>query len=167
MSEATAGHAVFDVSAQVRELPETSATMVADHRFTDDPAASARVFRVYHPTPPHSHASCDEYLYVLSGRCRMKFGDDLSPPGPLAPDEPERFVLPAALATKAAVYSAWKASGLSKVALAARLDLAEKEVRRILDPDYPTGLARMEQAAQALGIALVVGSRPVPVADAA
>lgn len=102
---------------------------------------------------------------VVQGR--MKFGDDLSPPGPPAPGEPERFILPAALAIKAAVYSAWKASGLSKVALAARLDLAEKEVRRILDPDYPTGLARMEQAARALGIALVVGARPVPVADAA
>ena len=31
-------------------------------------AASARVFRVYRPTPPHYHATCDEYLYVLSGR---------------------------------------------------------------------------------------------------
>lgn len=69
-------HGVFDVAAYAARLPETSDTMVADHRFTDDPAASARVFRVYHPTPPHSHASCDEYLYVLSGRCRMAFGDE-------------------------------------------------------------------------------------------
>ncbi|MEA1831650.1 cupin domain-containing protein [Methylobacterium durans] len=69
-------HAVFDVAAAASGLPETSATMVADHRFTEDPAASARVFRVYKPTPPHSHASCDEYLYVLTGRCRMKFGDE-------------------------------------------------------------------------------------------
>ncbi len=68
-------HAVFDVAAHARALPETSDTMVADHRFTDDPAASARVFRVYTPTPPHTHASCDEYLYVLSGRCKMKFGE--------------------------------------------------------------------------------------------
>jgi mannose-6-phosphate isomerase-like protein (cupin superfamily) len=26
------------------------------------------VFRVYRPTPPHYHATCDEYLYVFSGR---------------------------------------------------------------------------------------------------
>lgn len=71
-----AGHGVFDVLAHARALPETSETMVADHRFTDDPAASSRVFRVYRPTPPHTHATCDEYLYALSGRCMMKFGDE-------------------------------------------------------------------------------------------
>ncbi len=77
MSEARgAGHAVFDVAASVRGLPETSATLVADHRFTDDETASARVFRVYHPTPPHYHTTCDEYLYALSGRCLMRFGDE-------------------------------------------------------------------------------------------
>lgn len=69
-------HAVFDVAAAVDGLPESSKTMVADHRFTDDPAASARVFRVYRPTPPHTHSTCDEYLYSLSGRCMMKFGDE-------------------------------------------------------------------------------------------
>lgn len=72
----TLAHAVFDVAQAVATLPETSSTMVADHRFTEDPAASARVFRVYTPTPPHTHASCDEYLYVLSGRCRMQFADE-------------------------------------------------------------------------------------------
>ncbi|WP_018260288.1 type II toxin-antitoxin system HicB family antitoxin [Methylobacterium sp. WSM2598] len=102
---------------------------------------------------------------VVEGR--MKFGLDLSPPAPPAADEPERFLLPASVAVKAAVYAAWKASGLSKVALAARLGCAEKEVRRILDPYYPTGLARMEQAARALGVALVIGARPAPTAEAA
>ena len=68
-------HAIFDVAESVRGLPETSDTLVADHRFTDDAAASARVFRVYRPTPPHYHTTCDEYLYALSGRCLMQFGD--------------------------------------------------------------------------------------------
>ncbi|GJE26676.1 cupin domain-containing protein [Methylobacterium organophilum] len=72
----TAGHAVFDVAEAVAGLPEAATTMVADHRFTDDEAASARVFRVYKPTPPHYHTTCDEYLYALSGRCLMKFGDE-------------------------------------------------------------------------------------------
>ena len=73
--EQAAGHAVFDVAESVRRLPETATTMVADHRFTDDETASARVFRVYRPTPPHYHTTCDEYLYALSGRCLMQFGD--------------------------------------------------------------------------------------------
>ncbi len=76
-------HGVFDVAAYAARLPATADTLVADHRFTDDPAASARVFRVYRPTPPHSHASCDEYLYALSGRCRMTFGDE--PPVEVGP----------------------------------------------------------------------------------
>jgi hypothetical protein len=38
-----------------------------DTYLTDEAAASARVFRVYWETPPHYHASSDEYLCVLSG----------------------------------------------------------------------------------------------------
>ena len=76
-------HAVFDVMAHARELPETADTMVADHRFTEDETASARVFRVYRPTPPHTHSTCDEYLYALQGRCMMKFGDE--PPVEVGP----------------------------------------------------------------------------------
>ena len=92
-------------------------------------------------------------------RGRIKLGLDLVPPAAPAADEREVFILPAALAAKAALYTAWKASGLSKVALGARIGCAE-EVRRILDPDYPTGLARREQVARALGVELVVGARP-------
>ena len=58
----------FDVRAIAASLPETASTLLVDHYLTDREAASARVFRVYRPTPPHYHASCDEYLFVLSGR---------------------------------------------------------------------------------------------------
>lgn len=58
----------FDVTAIAAALPETATTLLVDHYLTDREAASARVFRVYRPTPPHYHASCDEYLFVLSGR---------------------------------------------------------------------------------------------------
>jgi mannose-6-phosphate isomerase-like protein (cupin superfamily) len=58
----------FDVLAIARTLPETATTLLVDKYLTDRPAGSARVFRVYRPTPPHYHATCDEYLYVLSGR---------------------------------------------------------------------------------------------------
>lgn len=75
MTEA-AGTGIFDVAALAAALPDSAGTLLVDTYLTDREAASARVFRVYHPTPPHSHASCDEYLYVLSGRCRMAFGDE-------------------------------------------------------------------------------------------
>ena len=47
-----------------------------DHYLTNREAASARVFRVYKPTPPHYHATCDEYLYVFSGRGTFWIGDE-------------------------------------------------------------------------------------------
>ncbi|TXM68806.1 cupin domain-containing protein [Methylobacterium sp. WL12] len=58
----------FDLRAIAAALPETAQTLLVDTYLTDHEAASARVFRVYRPTPPHYHATCDEYLYVLSGR---------------------------------------------------------------------------------------------------
>ncbi|GJE43788.1 cupin domain-containing protein [Methylobacterium soli] len=58
----------FDVKAIAAALPASAETLLVDTYLTDREAASARVFRVYRPTPPHSHATCDEYLYVLSGR---------------------------------------------------------------------------------------------------
>lgn len=39
-----------------------------DTYLTNEHAASSRVFRVYRGTPAHYHATCDEYLYVVSGR---------------------------------------------------------------------------------------------------
>jgi mannose-6-phosphate isomerase-like protein (cupin superfamily) len=58
----------FDVRAIAKSLPDAATTMLVDRYLTDTEAASARVFRVYKPTPPHYHEKCDEYLYVLSGR---------------------------------------------------------------------------------------------------
>jgi mannose-6-phosphate isomerase-like protein (cupin superfamily) len=58
----------FDLRAIAAALPATAQTLLVDTYLTDREAASARVFRVYRPTPPHYHATRDEYLYVLSGR---------------------------------------------------------------------------------------------------
>src|SRR5258707_3814633 len=58
----------FDIAKIAAALPETATTLLVDHYLTNREAASARVFRVYKPTPPHYHATCDEYLYVFSGR---------------------------------------------------------------------------------------------------
>ncbi|MEE8630263.1 MULTISPECIES: cupin domain-containing protein [Methylobacterium] len=71
--KATSGR--FDVRAIADALPASATTMLVDTYLTDRPAASARVFRVYRPTPAHYHEGCDEYLYVLSGRGTFWIGD--------------------------------------------------------------------------------------------
>src|SRR5271169_1265994 len=57
----------FDVTAIAASFPPTASTLLIDRYLTDRTAASARVFRIYKPTPAHYHATCDEYLFVVSG----------------------------------------------------------------------------------------------------
>jgi len=65
------GWGVFNIQAIAGAFPATAATMLIDTRLTDEAEASARVFRVYRATPQHYHATCDEYLLVVSGRARF------------------------------------------------------------------------------------------------
>ena len=65
----------FDIGEIAASLPESSETLLVDRYLTDRPSASARVFRVYRPTPPHYHSQSDEYLYVFSGRGTFWMGD--------------------------------------------------------------------------------------------
>jgi len=65
----------FDVSEIAKSFPETADTMLLDTYLTREEAASARVFRVYRGTPAHYHATCDEYLYVVSGKGTFWMGD--------------------------------------------------------------------------------------------
>src|SRR5277367_1344148 len=58
----------FDIAQVAASLPASADTLLVDQYLTNRTEASARVFRVYRATPPHYHASCDEYLYVFSGR---------------------------------------------------------------------------------------------------
>jgi mannose-6-phosphate isomerase-like protein (cupin superfamily) len=58
----------FNLQEIMDQFPPTADTLLLDTYLTNEEAASARVFRVYRSTPPHYHATCDEYLYVLSGR---------------------------------------------------------------------------------------------------
>ena len=66
--EGAARSARFDIGEIAATFPQTAQTLLLDHYLTNRPEASARIFRVYKPTPPHYHATCDEYLYVFSGR---------------------------------------------------------------------------------------------------
>ncbi|HUN85897.1 MAG TPA: cupin domain-containing protein [Terracidiphilus sp.] len=65
----------FKPSEIAKSFPETAETLLLDTYLTNEAAASARVFRVYRGTPPHYHAGCDEYLYVLMGRGTFWMGD--------------------------------------------------------------------------------------------
>jgi quercetin dioxygenase-like cupin family protein len=67
-TSAVRASAYFDIPAIAATLPDTADTMLVDTRLTDEPNASSRIFRAYHPVPRHYHATCDEYLYLLSGR---------------------------------------------------------------------------------------------------
>ena len=67
--------AVFDINAIARKFPESAQTMLVDTRLTDEPEASSRVFRIYTNVPAHYHATCDEYLFVISGRCMFSMGE--------------------------------------------------------------------------------------------
>ncbi|HVJ54253.1 MAG TPA: cupin domain-containing protein [Aliidongia sp.] len=58
----------FDIAAIAASFPATADTLLLDRYLTNREAASSRVFRVYRPTPAHYHATCDEYLFVISGR---------------------------------------------------------------------------------------------------
>ena len=58
----------FDIAEIAAAFPGTAATLLLDRYLTDTPNASARVFRVYRPTPAHYHDGSDEYLYVFQGR---------------------------------------------------------------------------------------------------
>lgn len=58
---------------------------------------------------------------------------------------------PAATAAKAALYDAMREAGISKLELARKLGIDEKEVRRMLDTGYGTKLPRIAEAIEALG----------------
>ena len=75
----------FNLRAIAEAFPPNAETMLIDTRLTDEVEASSRVFRVYRPVGAHYHATCDEYLLVLSGRASFFLGD--APPFTAAPGE--------------------------------------------------------------------------------
>ena len=88
---------------------------------------------------------------------RLKESAELPAPSPAVP-RTGLVVVPAspAVAAKAAFVRAFVASGLTRVALAAKLAVGESEVRRMLDPNHPTKVDRLGEAMVALGRRLVL-----------
>ena len=60
-------------------------------------------------------------------------------------------VPPVQIALKAALYEAWRQAGISQRSLARDLDVAESEVRRMLNPEHHTKAATMDRALHQLG----------------
>ena len=134
---------------------------VSVHREDGDHVVSVRDL----PEVVTSGSTLDEAL-LLAGDAvavavagRMEDDMDLPDPSPCRGDE-YTMALPAALSAKAAVYRAFKASGLKKVDLARQMGRNEVEVRRILDPHHGTKLGQLDEAARALGGRLSVAFEP-------
>ena len=72
-----------------------------------------------------------------------------------------RFVVvpPVPIALKAALYEAFRETGLSQRRFARNLGVAESEVRRLLNPDHATRTGTIDRALQQLGkcVTLTVG----------
>lgn len=67
--------------------------------------------------------------------------------------------VPPLVAAKLALYSAMRAQGVTRTALARRLGLSESVVRRLLDPDHRSHISRIEKALRAVGRRLAVEDR--------
>jgi quercetin dioxygenase-like cupin family protein len=66
----------FDIKEIVTRFPDEADSTIVDTYLTNEPSASARIFRVYHPIPPHYHETCDEYLYLLAGKVNFAIADE-------------------------------------------------------------------------------------------
>ncbi len=93
---------------------------------------------------------------ALAGYVRERW--DIPIPSPVAEGQ-VLVAVPPIVAAKLALYSAMRAQGITKVALAARLGLSESVVRRLLNPDHRSHIGQVEKALRAVGRSLVVEDR--------
>ena len=81
---------------------------------------------------------------------RIMSGLDIPPAS--KPKHGEHLIaVPVQTALKTALYLAMRDLGITRVELARRLRIDEKEARRMLDPRHPTKADRLEKALAALG----------------
>ena len=101
-------------------------------------------------------AAADALAEALAGRI-----DDNEPiPEPTRPEPDEYEVaVPPGIAAKAALATAFRASGLTRVAFAESLGVDEKVVRRFLDPRHDTSPDRIDKALRALGQRIAIDVR--------
>ncbi len=106
-------------------------------------------------------ATRDEALAEASDLLReliaatMREGKDLPEPSRARARRP-LIVPPVPIALKAALYEAWRKSGISQRRLARDLDVAESEVQRMLNPDHATKATTIDRALRRLGKRVIV-----------
>lgn len=89
---------------------------------------------------------------ALQAAIEGRIEDAMDIPTPSQPRRGERLVAtPITTALKAAVTMAMRDKGISKTELARRMQVDEKEARRMLDPKHPTKVPTLERALAALG----------------
>lgn len=82
---------------------------------------------------------------------RIRRGEEIPEPSTFAEDANVVVIrVPPIMAAKAALALALHQTGMSQVALARKLGLDEKEVRRLLDPHHASKLASLQKALSAL-----------------
>ena len=88
----------------------------------------------------------------------MREGGDLPEPSRATKRRP-LVVPPVAIALKAALYEAFRNAGMSQRHLARDLEVAESEVRRMLNPDHATKAGAIDRALSRLGkrVSVTVG----------
>ncbi len=80
----------------------------------------------------------------------MREGEDLPDPSRAAGQQ-ALVVPPVPIALKAALYEAFRETGMSQRRLAKDLGVAESEVRRMLNPDHATRAGTIDRALRRLG----------------
>jgi len=89
---------------------------------------------------------------ALQAAIEGRIEDELDIPKPSSAKRGEEPVAtPITTALKAAVYIALRDEGVSKSELARRMNIDEKEARRLLDPKHQSKVAALERALTALG----------------
>ena len=96
---------------------------------------------------------CEEVASgCLQAALEARIRHEMELPQPSKPKAREVLIAPpAGTAAKAALYVAMREAGVSKMELARRLGVDEKEVRRMLDPGHGSKLPRIAEAIEALG----------------
>ena len=72
----------FDIDKIIDQFPDEADSTIVDVYLTDELSASSRLFRVYYPIPRHYHETCEEHLYLLTGKVAFSIEDE--PPRILA-----------------------------------------------------------------------------------
>lgn len=97
-------------------------------------------------------AALTEAEGALQAAIEGRIEDAMSIPVPTASKRGERLVAtPITTALKAAVHVSMREQNVSKVELARRMQVHEKEARRMLDPRHPTKVPTLERALAVLG----------------